>query len=376
MKKLTKLTSIILSLLMLAGVIAVAPISANAETLTSGDYEYEVLSDGTARITKYRGSDQTLIIPSALGGKTVTEIGEASFYGRSAIEYVTIPGSVKTIGESAFSSCLLLREVLIEDGVKTIENYAFYKSYYSAEARNVQTTSIPSSVTSIGDKAFGYTEELWDAIKGQRFYIHYDIFGKLRIVKGSYADTWVLAKDLNSELMEHHIGYITEMKACAVSGIKAKTYNGKAQTQSITVKDGEKTLENGKDYTVSYKNNKNAGTATITIKGVWDNYAGSVNKTFKINKAANSMKVTAKKTVTANSKKKTTIKKAVTVSKAQGKVTYKTNNKKVTVKNGTMTVAKGLKKGKTISVKVTATAKGNTNYKSAKKTVTVKIKVK
>lgn len=41
-----------------------------------------------------------------------------------------------------------------------------------------------------------------------------------------------------------------------------------------------------------------------------------------------------------------------------------------------MTVAKGLKKGKTITIKVTATAGGTTNYKSGSKTANVKIVVK
>ena len=55
------------------------------------------------------------------------------------------------------------------------------------------------------------------------------------------------------------------------------------------------------------------------------------------------MKVTFKKSVTANSKKNTTIKGVVTVKKAQGKVTYKTNNKKVTCSAGKLVVKKGLK---------------------------------
>ncbi len=165
------------------------------------------------------------------------------------------------------------------------------------------------------------------------------------------------------------------ISSCTVSGIKAKTYNGKAQTQSVTVKDGSKTLKSGTDYTVSYKNNKNAGKATMTIKGK-GNYKGSVNKTFKINKAANPMTVSYKKSVNAKADKKTTIKKAVTVNKAQGTVTYKTNNKKITVKKGTMTVAKGLKKNKTYAVKVTVNAEGNKNYNSLNKTVTIKVKVK
>ncbi len=158
-----------------------------------------------------------------------------------------------------------------------------------------------------------------------------------------------------------------EISGAKISGIKAKTYNGKAQTQSVTVKYGTKTLKNGTDYTVSYKNNKNAGTATMIITGK-GTYKGSVKKTFKINKANNTMTVTNKKTVTANSKKATTIKAAVTVKKAQGNVTYKTDNKKVTVKNGAMTIAN--------KVKVTVTAKGNANYNKLAKTVSVKVKVK
>lgn len=70
--------------------------------------------------------------------------------------------------------------------------------------------------------------------------------------------------------------------------------------------------------------------------------------------------------------------KVVTVSKQQGKVTYKklSGNKKITIaSNGKVTVKKGLKKG-TYKVKVKVTAAGNDNYKAGSKTVTFKIKVK
>lgn len=71
---------------------------------------------------------------------------------------------------------------------------------------------------------------------------------------------------------------------CTVSGLTTKTYTGKAQTQSITVKYGNKTLKNGKDYTVSYQNNINAGTAYVIIKGK-GSYSGTVKRSFKINPA-------------------------------------------------------------------------------------------
>lgn len=57
-------------------------------------------------------------------------------------------------------------------------------------------------------------------------------------------------------------------------------------------------------------------------------------------------------------------------------MTYKTNNKKVKVKNGKLIIAKGLKKGKKIKVKITVNTEGNGNYKSKKVVKTIKIIVK
>jgi len=172
----------------------------------------------------------------------------------------------------------------------------------------------------------------------------------------------------------------TSISKAIVSGIKDKTYTGKALTQSVTVKVGSTTLKSGTDYTVSYKNNKNVGTATVTIKGK-GSYTGSITKTFKITKAKNTMTVTAK-TVSAKAKKATTFAKAkaFTISKAHGTVTFtkKLGDRKITVnkKTGKLTVKKGLNKDKTYSVKIAVKAAGNENYKALTKTVTVKVKVK
>ena len=71
-----------------------------------------------------------------------------------------------------------------------------------------------------------------------------------------------------------------------------QTYTGSALTPSPTVILNGKTLKQGTDYTVSYANNVNVGTATITIIGK-GNYTGSTKGTFKIN-AANASKATVK----------------------------------------------------------------------------------
>ena len=69
--------------------------------------------------------------------------------------------------------------------------------------------------------------------------------------------------------------------SATVTNVVSRTYTGSAQTQSPTVKVGSRTLTSGTDYTLSYSNNINAGTATVTITGK-GNYYGSVSKTFTI----------------------------------------------------------------------------------------------
>ena len=85
-----------------------------------------------------------------------------------------------------------------------------------------------------------------------------------------------------------------DFKKATVSGISNKSYTGKNITQSITVKYNGKTLKNGTDYTVSYSNSKNIGTATVKITGK-GSYTGTITKTFKINPAKQEIqKLTAK----------------------------------------------------------------------------------
>lgn len=59
------------------------------------------------------------------------------------------------------------------------------------------------------------------------------------------------------------------------------TYDGKAKTPDLILSFGSFTLDNGKDYTLSYSNNTAVGTATVTATGK-GNFTGSVSKNFTI----------------------------------------------------------------------------------------------
>ena len=84
------------------------------------------------------------------------------------------------------------------------------------------------------------------------------------------------------------------MAGGTVSMASSVSFTGRNITPSVTVKVAGRTLTNGTDYTVSYSNNKNVGTATVKITGK-GKYGGVITKTFKINPAKQEIqKLTAK----------------------------------------------------------------------------------
>lgn len=73
-----------------------------------------------------------------------------------------------------------------------------------------------------------------------------------------------------------------KLSKCKITLSKTKyKYSGKARKPKVTVTYKNKILVKGTDYTVKYSNNKNPGTATVTIKGK-GGYSGTVKKTFTI----------------------------------------------------------------------------------------------
>ncbi len=89
--------------------------------------------------------------------------------------------------------------------------------------------------------------------------------------KGNYTGT----RTVKFKIVSKSISGVT------VSSIAVQKWTGKRVTPKPTVKDGKKTLKLGVDYKLSYKNNVNPGTATVTITGM-GNYKSSKSVTFTI----------------------------------------------------------------------------------------------
>lgn len=159
------------------GVLGTNEIKASAES--SGDYEYELLENGTVAITYYRGSESKVTIPSKINGKKVTYIGPGAFMNCTSLTSLTIPNGVTDIGYGAFLDCEELKNVVIPASVKNINAYAFYACFklqnitLSSGLKTVgelafgdcwklSSVSIPKSVSTIGDLAFGYRADYYD----------------------------------------------------------------------------------------------------------------------------------------------------------------------------------------------------------------------
>lgn len=73
-----------------------------------------------------------------------------------------------------------------------------------------------------------------------------------------------------------------KVSACKIT-VSSATYTGKALKPSVTVKYGKTTYKNGRDYTVSYKNNTKIGKGSVTIKAkTFGKLTGSKTVSFNI----------------------------------------------------------------------------------------------
>ena len=164
----------------------------------------------TVTITKYTGTESTVILPSTISSWPVTKIGEAAFQDNTTITSVTIPDSVTEIGANAFAGCTNLTSVTyggdwsnltIQSGNPAVQDAANEQLFdfaftpdntaviviryrYKGTAADVTIPSrykgkpvtaiehaafhdsavtsvtIPDSVTSIHDNAFGFCSQL------------------------------------------------------------------------------------------------------------------------------------------------------------------------------------------------------------------------
>ena len=197
---------------------------------------------------------------------TLTRIDEIAFSNgpRFKNNELTVPKGVTTITSRSFENIKDLKTINVENGVTKIEGYAF------ADNDSLTRINLPSSITSVEYTACKYYAE--------EKYATCDIYidkykGSIRCSSnwGTTGTIYWKARDFKN----------TTDNTVVISDVADQTYTGSLIAPNVTVTCNDVELVKDTDYTVSYSNNKNVGTATISITGIGD-YTGTIKKNFNI----------------------------------------------------------------------------------------------
>lgn len=212
----------------------------------------DVIDIGNAKISglanqKYTGASITLKIILKIGNKTLKENVDYKLIYQDNIKIGTAKITINGIGNYTGTKVVTFKIVESKPNAKiTCSN-----KVYNGETQVIATCEggVISNASKINVGSYTVT------CKGDNK--HYDAPSKLCNISAQ------------------------SLANATVSSISNQTYTGKAIVPSFTVKIGSKTLIKETDYTVSYGNNINVGTANVTIKGK-NNYTGTKAITFAI----------------------------------------------------------------------------------------------
>lgn len=308
------------------------------------------------------------------------ELGEGAFFNCENLAQIQLPSQLNKLGGDAFRDCTSLDKIDIPAGLKQIESATFCNTGLTSvtlhegltkiedgafhDCLKLKKIRIPKSVTDIGGLALGIRYNRGngaeEVIPGGFTVEGYTGSAAERYVKRMHQSEnlyHVFFKDVKFVSIGGQTAAVTNISKTKISALKTRAFTGKPLTQALTITYGGKKLVNGRDYTLTWKNNKNIGTASVTIKGK-GKYNGSVTKKFRITVQKNAV-YTVSRLKYKISNADTSGKGTVVFTGATDKAARKTLTIPTTVKIG----------GKSFRV----TAIGTSAMSGAKKLTTVKI---
>ena len=308
------------------------------------------------------------------------ELGEGAFFNCENLTQIQLPAQLNKLGTDAFRNCTSLDKIDIPAGLTQIEPDTFCNTGLTSvtlhegltkiedgafhDCLKLKKIRIPKSVTDIGGLALGIRYNRGngaeEVIPGGFTVEGYTGSAAERYVKRMHQSEnlyHVFFKDVKFVSIGGQTAAVTNISKTKISALKTRAFTGKPLTQALTITYGGKKLVNGRDYTLTWKNNKNIGTASVTIKGK-GKYNGSVTKKFRITVQKNAV-YTVSRLKYKISNADTSGKGTVVFTGATDKAARKTLTIPTTVKIG----------GKSFRV----TAIGTSAMSGAKKLTTVKI---
>lgn len=122
------------------------------DTVSSGDWLYLKLAEGTLALERYQGTATEVTVPVTLDGLTVTTVDSYCF-PQDAMQAITVPEGITTLAIDAFLFSPV-EKVTLSEGLTTIGDTVFFG------CEGLTALVIPSTVTSIGIGAFQGCDQL------------------------------------------------------------------------------------------------------------------------------------------------------------------------------------------------------------------------
>ena len=211
----------------------------------------------------------------------LNKLGTDAFRNCTSLDKIDIPAGLTQIESDTFCNTGLT-SVTLHEGLTKIEDWAFH------DCLKLKKIRIPKSVTYIGELALGirynrgngaeevvpggFTVEGYTGSAAERYVKNVHRFENIY---------HVFFTDVKFVSIGGQTAAVTNISKTKISALKTRAFTGKPLTQALTITYGGKKLVNGRDYTLTWNNNKNIGTASVTIKGK-GKYNGSVTKKFRI----------------------------------------------------------------------------------------------
>ena len=234
-----------------------------------------VAKEGTCKTLIYDGTTKALVS----GGENITLINNE---GKNANSYIV---KMNANANYAFTDFSTSKEIVCSIGKKdliVVANSNQSKTYGSSDPTLTYTYS-----GNISGETTKFTGSLQRASG--------EAVGSYLINKGTLAliDNGTFLKNNYNLVFSGSTNFTITTKNISSLTITLDnttyTYDKTEKRPNVVVKDGSKTLTLNTDYTLSYSNNINAGTAYVNITGI-GGYTGSSSKSFVINKRSITVK--------------------------------------------------------------------------------------
>ena len=351
-----------------------------------GDEVYWKITDDGKLIINGYGVIDNLLINQNLKSKVKEIIIENGITGITSLELndfthlvsLIIPNSVNDIGNIEVNDGTVIFVEKGTAGEQYVLDYNLNYRYQGDESYNIYLNYKDTTTLYVNNglqiKAIITPEDAYDQrVVWASSNENVAIVNQNGYVKAKNTGVCSISATLrNGKKAQCQIKVLKDITKCSISNISDQSYTGKEIKPTITVKYGSLLLKKDKDYAVLYKNNKNPGTATITITGKGE-YGGKVEKNFKIQILPSSIKLNANQKTLARGKTFTLKATLSPTNVTNKKIIYTSSNPSVAtvtstgtvkaVNYGTADITVKTSNGKTAKCKVTVpyTVKYNLN---------------